>query len=42
MLRYGSFMDKPEAPFGLELKVERLMAERKHQGHSANYILISK
>jgi hypothetical protein len=31
-------MYSPEAPFGLEpfgleLKVERLMAERKHQGH---------
>jgi hypothetical protein len=38
MLTYGSFMYKPEAPFGLqplglEHNVERLMAERKHRGH---------
>jgi hypothetical protein len=37
MPRYGSLMYKPEAPFGLEpfgfeLKVERLKAERKHRG----------
>jgi hypothetical protein len=27
-----SFMYNPEAPFGLELGAERLMAERKHRG----------